>query len=142
MPRSSRDAGDRETVTRAARLMDKLVPGWAQRIQLEKLNMKDVDLCVLGQLFGTNVETAIAKEMYPELWAEHNQGCGYGTGKHMIPRLLGEDADVLTVVHPKSSEDSTILYTACCGWANECFWAEEVAERLVGEEASEDVKST
>ena len=36
----------------AAKDLDKAIPGWAKKIDLEILNMNDLQMCVLGQLFG------------------------------------------------------------------------------------------
>jgi len=41
-----------ETATRGAQLLDKRVPGWAQRINLPALDMNSCNDCVLGQLYG------------------------------------------------------------------------------------------
>lgn len=35
-----------------AKLLDVLKPGWAQRIDLDRLDLADCSACVLGQLFG------------------------------------------------------------------------------------------
>src|SRR5688572_23142249 len=60
----------REAVRRGAKLLDKLIPGWHQRMRPEQLRMSNASLCAAGQLFGNRVEMAIAKEMYPE---EHRE---------------------------------------------------------------------
>lgn len=38
---------------RGARLLDRRCPGWYERIDITKLDMKSGQYCVLGQLFGS-----------------------------------------------------------------------------------------
>lgn len=56
----------REAVQRGAKLFDKLIPGWYLHMRPEALKMCDVNLCAAGQLFGHDVELAVAKEMFPK----------------------------------------------------------------------------
>lgn len=39
-------------VANAAKLLDKNVPGWADKVKLTYLHMDSANLCVLGQVFG------------------------------------------------------------------------------------------
>jgi hypothetical protein len=39
-------------VRRGAALLDERVPGWMERINLERLRLEDCRACVLGQLYG------------------------------------------------------------------------------------------
>lgn len=39
-------------VTRGAAWLDRIRPGWAQRIDQSRLNLASGNLCVLGQIFG------------------------------------------------------------------------------------------
>jgi hypothetical protein len=48
---AEREKRDRR-VAQGAALLDAEVPGWAQRIDLPSLSMRDGSHCVLGQLFG------------------------------------------------------------------------------------------
>jgi hypothetical protein len=48
---AEREERDRK-VAQGAALLDAEVPGWAQRIDLPSLSMRDGSHCVLGQLFG------------------------------------------------------------------------------------------
>lgn len=130
----------REATSRGAKLLDKLVPGWANRVKLETLDMADIHLCMLGQLFGSDVETALAKEMYPEelkrITREHGVSAGYSVGKKFVLGKAG-------VLAPPGRHEATgpadvetaFLLTACSGYATKCYWAEEVADRVTGEKA-------
>ncbi len=40
-------------VKTAAKDLDRLKPGWASRINTERLDMGSVQQCILGQLYGT-----------------------------------------------------------------------------------------
>lgn len=40
-----------ERVARGAALLDEKLPGWVERIDLDKLNLFDDERCVIGQLF-------------------------------------------------------------------------------------------
>lgn len=40
-------------VRRAARMLDRQCPGWAETVDLDKLRMPSPKYCVLGQLYGT-----------------------------------------------------------------------------------------
>ena len=47
------------TIDQAAAVLDEKVPGWYKKIDTEKLNMENVDCCIIGQLFpGERYETA------------------------------------------------------------------------------------
>ena len=128
---------ERERVKTGAAVLDRIVPGWHDRVDLGKLKMSNGQLCMLGQLFGHDAETAIAKEMYPELWDQHGAVPhlsnayydGYYIGCRMIPGLVGSDKEDIDC----SSEDSDLhkLGKACRGIDNKCYWAEEVVERRV-----------
>jgi hypothetical protein len=45
-----------KTIPAAARLLDRVIPGWALLINLSKLSMYIHDYCVLGQLYGGFVQ--------------------------------------------------------------------------------------
>jgi len=40
------------SVAGGAKILDKAMPGWHKKIDLAKLDMKDYNLCILGQLYG------------------------------------------------------------------------------------------
>ena len=111
---------EKQTVLNAAKALDRVIPGWYKRIDLNRLNMADSNLCILGQLFGHNIELALAREMYPDMEVLH---CGYTTGRFFVDSWAGLDAAKL--------EEANALKLACAGGPNECDWAEEVADRLV-----------
>ena len=62
-------------VERGALLLDDNMPGWADKIDLDRLNIAVGSLCILGQLFSPEVE---------EDWMGFSQG---------MTRLLGDEND-------------------------------------------------
>lgn len=124
-----------DRVRRGALVLDQVVPGWAKRVNLKTLKMSNGALCMLGQLFGTDVETSIGQEMHPELWRKSsgimNDHCGYVTGSGMIPKLLGRlEGDIDWAGKDADTDDMGALSRACAGADNKCFWADEVVARL------------
>lgn len=117
-----------EATTRGAKLLDTLVPGWHKKVQADRLWMSNPRLCLLGQLFGKNAETSIAKEMFPEEWkiAMANDESGYGFGSRKIERLVHGD--------PELARENQFLALACRGIDTKCDWAREVAERVARDE--------
>jgi len=53
----STTASAERRVARGAKFLDERVPNWEQRINLERLDISSDTDCVLGQLFGTYVES-------------------------------------------------------------------------------------
>lgn len=154
---STQDRQDkRENVRRGAKLLDKLVPGWHNKMKPETLRMEDGALCAMGQLFGGKTELSIAKELYPELWKEHRHSCRaqgdasngfalafFGVNSHdeYMPEygLVHKIFDRLKWRSQKekmlAQEDLLFLRIACSGDPSlKCMWAEEVAERRVQEQ--------
>ena len=132
----------REAVKRGAQLLDELVPGWHRRIDLERLEMTDINLCILGQLFGYEAELALGKELYPELWDAFNKarGCGYGIGSSVLGSLVGvTDSQSYNrdICGAPEGTDARFLAEACSEGTDKCTWAEEIAERLAKDEANE-----
>lgn len=126
-----------EKVHRGAKVLDQVVPGWEKRVNLKTLHMGSSTLCMLGQLFGDDAETAIAKEMYPELWEKLGKDrCGYITGCRMIPQLVGGQESLDDIDYAPLNSDLKALGIACSGADTKCYWAEEAATRLVQAEES------
>lgn len=48
-----------DAVARGAALLDEEIPGWREVIQIERLDMGDCWLCVLGQYFGDFIDGCI-----------------------------------------------------------------------------------
>lgn len=73
---TSLDAGVR--ASRGAALLDKRQPGWAQRVDVERLNLGSDRGCVLGQLFGDYLTGAEGLSGHPwhsplfTAWATRN----------------------------------------------------------------------
>ena len=125
----------RERVKAAALMLDQLVPGWHRYIKPEQLVMSNCSLCALGQLFGDNVETSIAKVMYPELWAE--KWCDDGFTTALWGQQRGNyKTGMLSAICESKGLDFKETYAYACGAFGmsaelRCMWAEEAADRLV-----------
>lgn len=59
-----------ERVERGAALLDERLPGWAQEIYVENLDLSDSCDCVLGQLFGDYLKGVRVLGLADETWAE------------------------------------------------------------------------
>lgn len=44
---------DRDRIARGAALLDEEMPGWAEKISLEILDINDSEMCILAQLYGS-----------------------------------------------------------------------------------------
>ena len=142
---------EREKVAKGARLMDKILPGWYNRVDLDALDMFSGSMCLLGQTFGVHHEQCLAQEMYPEEYAEAlDKTCaggadfrgqfktfGYriaGDGRYAkgLPwgGMVGTLAKKLTT---NTTEELDALYHVCKGHNTKCEWAEEIAARRAAE---------
>lgn len=65
-----------QRVARGAALLDRALPGWAQLIDLGKLDLSDTTMCVLGQLFEDRLEEKAAA---PE-FCDSN----FAVGRHVL----------------------------------------------------------
>lgn len=59
MPRNATEA-----VARGAALLDEKVPGWWRVIDLDALDMGNCTQCMLGQLFGHDIEKALGSTTF------------------------------------------------------------------------------
>ena len=129
---------ERQAVSQGAKLLDKLLPGWHKKINLQKLQMHNATLCMMGQLFGDGVEGKLAEKMYPEEMAEARKhenmgwrramgGIAYGErwGCNLVKKLLTKINLSAKTAHYRA------LVHVCRGHDNRCLWAEEIAERKV-----------
>lgn len=128
-----------QAVKRAALLLDKLVPGWEHKVNLRRLNMESGQLCMLGQLFGTDVEMSIAKELYPEEFekaVEQDGGArntnGYTRGLRWIGSWRSKAAN-LEEASQRAAEFAFLDKACGASKSTECLWADEVASRLAKE---------
>lgn len=116
-------------VRKGARLLDKILPGWHKQITLEKLNMMDGDLCMMGQLFGDDVEAKLAWEMYPEEMSRsslsmHDSGYFRAFQRNLVRNLMDKK-------HVRNLERNLgNLRYVCNGHDTKCLWAKEIATRL------------
>lgn len=72
-------------VARGARFLDKHVIGWAQRINVKNLKVRESDKCVLGQLFGGYYKAEEKLSLTNELAAL--LGFWHSFGEHPVPAL-------------------------------------------------------
>lgn len=121
-----------EGVTKGAKLLDRILPGWAKHIKLNRLDMDDVNMCMLGQLFGRDTEMALAKEMYPEEYAKYETSSGYSTGLAFFRNWVSKALSISA--RSRRNSEYMFLHKACAGAPIECLWAEQIAERLAKEE--------
>lgn len=126
---------------RGALLLDKILPGWYKEVDLENLNMQSSQLCMMGQLFGTHVESRLAKEMYPTEFedAKRKASVSYGYGDFIPGYVLGTFAHggfVASITPPEMGAELKALETVCSGHLDtRCDWSEEVAKRLAADDA-------
>ena len=134
----------RIAVQRAAAMMDRIVPGWHHRLNLQKLEMADCTRCALGQLFGSDVETGIAKEMYPELWEKKAATDGFTAALWGGDRPRDYSEGMLSALLEAQGEEpyrparmSTVVSPFGSNKELKCLWAEEVATRIANETSKE-----
>lgn len=60
-----------ERVARGVALLDRVRPGWAQLVDLDRLDMQECAACVLGQLYGDFDDGCIANSLPLAAAAEH-----------------------------------------------------------------------
>jgi len=138
----------REQVAAGIKVLDEKVPGWWRVIDLENLKMQDCTQCMLGQLFGYDLEKAIGARMFglphdpnKESWTEEKflssptsvwREIGYKRGLVALGyergRYIGCDKT------EKNGVESTFAQLKCA-------WAEEIASRRAAEECDEHSKS-
>jgi hypothetical protein len=71
----------RQRATRGALLLDQKHPGWENEINLEKFEIQNQCLCVLGQLyrsFANGANTLFGSMMYRNLVVDHGFDSGSG----------------------------------------------------------------
>lgn len=140
---------ERAAVKKGAALLDSILPGWYKKVRLNRLQMHSGSQCMLGQLFGHDVEAQLAEQMYPEEMKcarEYGGRYGYSTAtfrefngdkKTLLERLmikLGLDKK------EKARQQLKALQHVCRGHSNECLWAEEIADRRAKESTNAKIK--
>ena len=145
----------RESVTRGARLLDEKVPGWYRRVNLETLHMRDCSLCMLGQLFGHDVETALGAEVFglpietPEIAQQiKTVSKAYADGDTALANMPNAERLFNRTGFKRGKaalQVADFTSIGCGSSANlRCMWTEEIAERLAEDEvssANSDAKS-
>ena len=146
---------EREKVAKGARLMDKILPGWHNQVDLDKLDMSSGSMCLLGQTFGVHKEQCLAKEMYPEEYARavaatSAGGTDFGgTHKAFGYRIAGDGryakllpwggmvGTLATKLGVGTADELDALHHVCKGHNIKCEWAEEIAARRAVEGSKE-----
>ena len=142
---------EQEAVSKGAALLDRILPGWHNEIDLDQLEMGSGEMCMMGQLFGTGVESKLAEEMYPKELAEARAMYAGGNKKYKYEGYEIEDGFGISGVFKsisdsfvgrlirkarirtstaKTQEQYRALQHVCSGHDNKCLWAEEVASRV------------
>lgn len=143
--RKQNEEKERKAIAIGAALLDRILPGWHDRIDLRKLRMRSGALCMMGQLFGNNVETALANEMYPEEMekvAQHWKEKGFSQANG-YRRAVGSTGGLRSILESRgeleqSMEELKTLNFVCGGHDNRCLWAEAIAERKAKDVASKE----
>lgn len=131
-------------VAKGVALLDEKVPGWWRVIDLDHLQMQNCTQCMLGQLFGHNVETALGTEMFglpidPSLlgrsWSYYTASgreleAGYQRG---LNALLGVTRITAGAVIGCATDGSDRCYYSYDDL--KCAWAEVIADRRAAEQA-------
>jgi len=125
---------ERQAVERGAKLMDSLVPGWEDRIDVETLRMSNGSMCMLGQTFGVMKERLVAREMYPDEIADIQHELvkpeslfdryhwnGYSFGINLFRKMARRNKI--------SQSDLGVLSHVCNGHDNKCHWVKEILDR-------------
>lgn len=130
------------TVARGAALLDEKVPGWYTRVNVETLKMESCVQCMLGQLFGHNVETALGTEMYGlpidptvEDWLSVRMAGGH---RNMTPEQIRDWYNRSGYVRGMGVLNVDDQATIGCGGNPElvCHWAKEIDARLTRDAAA------
>lgn len=151
---------ERELVAKGAKLMDRILPGWYNEVDLAKLDMSSGALCLLGQTFGVHNERCLAKELYPEEYEvavsqASSGGTDFSSAHKEFGYRIGADSAqiskvtanrfinpefggmVVTLARKAGISDNNqmiqALHQVCLGHDNKCLWAEEIAARRAAE---------
>ena len=125
----------RSRVANGVKLLDERVPGWWRVINLDRLQMEDCTQCMLGQLFGHNVETALGAKMFGLEIEPQLASVGFG---HFFQNSIADKAGYQRGLEALETGGSTIG----CNNNNidnieysdlKCAWAEVIAERRAAE---------
>ena len=137
-----------KVVAKGAALLDDKVPGWWKVINLQKLDINDCHTCMLGQLFGYEVETALGAALFGLPTSRPVAACGRPltnseltfnghTGYARGVKSLDLVSSLATSVY--TNELTTSSTGVNIGISNSyenlrCAWAKVIAERRVAEE--------
>lgn len=127
---------EREMVAKGANLLDTILPGWYKEIDLKQLEMSDGTMCMMGQLFGTGVESKLAETMYPkEMQKARGKGDTDWDEGYSIGLCLPGGGVVGWVINKlglkdKMKQELMALDYVCDGHDTKCFWAEQIADRI------------
>lgn len=117
-------------VKRAAKFLDKEIPGWWNMIDPETLQMSNCNLCAMGQIFGSKNEEKLAEIIDEENFTKikerilRNPATGaFDAGVNYLYRVCG-----LT-----SNHEEVFPF----GFSGRCEWIKEIATRRAKEQSSE-----
>lgn len=87
-----------DAVTLGMKVLDRLVPAWEDRIDLDQLNLRHSRLCVLGQVFGRWIDGVYvlqaadpaATTTESDYWADHGFRTRDGKGTGSLGRAWKE----------------------------------------------------
>lgn len=119
MPNKNVMLTTQELVRYAAKMLDRCVPGWHTRVDVETLQMSDCCNCTLGQVFGPKMEGFLWRLTSPNVRASirrHHIRNGFGRGMHKLRIDYIRHAGAF-------SGDPNLR----------CHWIEEIAERRANE---------
>lgn len=136
---------ERAAVAKGAQFLDKVLPGWYNEIEFDRLDMSSGAMCMMGQLFGTEVESKLAETMYPEEMSrvrEDDSGWYCRDGYDIAQTWAKPTESFIATLARKVGLDFRrketqaqflALRHVCSGHSNECLWAEQIAERKARE---------
>ena len=76
----------KERITRGARLLDRVRPGWFRRVKITKLDMAQGERqpdgcgCILAQVYGNFVEASQMLGLDLRTYSDSSHGFNYGDG--------------------------------------------------------------
>lgn len=120
----------RAAVARGVALLDSKVPGWWRVINLDQLDMSDCNDCMLGQLFGYDVERALGAKMF-------GLEVGIDPMNQLFDQTGYERGSVALCIKNKQVTIGCEHKLDINTYADlKCAWAEVIAERRTQEEVS------
>ena len=145
---TARMSNEQKAVRRGARMLDKIEPGWFNRIDLDTFDLSSSCLCVLGQMFEPEVHAMGADGAYdfvaecydddPDFNPDWEHEWGYTAGD--VQDGFGDRWGVVRAIRVKLIEKSPTYYGFLEGYDDDDgsrlrysalspFWIEEIEAR-------------